>query len=127
VFYNQFEKIATELSKFKFDVDDDFRYTKSSVVCKNCGTTLQDFLDTAFVGCTKCYEMFKQYAINSAIDFHGRANHIGKVPKIEQTKASKKRELERLIREKELAAKAEDYILANELKVKIARLREELK
>ena len=69
----------------------------------------------------------KPYARELALDVHGRIGHNGKVPKVEVTKASKKRELERLIREKEIAAKKEDYDLAKELKLRIERLMEELK
>ncbi|HEY8423591.1 MAG TPA: UvrB/UvrC motif-containing protein [Clostridia bacterium] len=29
-----------------------------SLKCPNCGTTSKEFLDTAFVGCARCYETF---------------------------------------------------------------------
>ena len=129
MFFSPFDKVANDLYKMKSEIEEEYygQMRKSNTVCRYCNTSLEDFLDTGFVGCMRCYETFKQYARELALDIHGRPSHIGKVPKIELTKASKKRELERLIREKDIAAKKEDYDLAKELKAKIDRLREELK
>lgn len=129
MFYNPFDKVANELFKMRSEIDEEYygQMRNSSIVCRKCKTSLQSFLDSGFVGCAHCYDTFKQYAKELALDVHGRIGHIGKVPKIELTKASKIRELERLIKEKEIAAKKEDYDLAKELKAKIDRLREELK
>ena len=40
-------------------------------VCPNCGTSVEEILETGFVGCEKCYELPQ---IKSAIDkmFGGR-------------------------------------------------------
>ena len=129
MFYNPFDKVANELFKMRSEIDEEYydQMRNSSIVCKKCKTSLQNFLDTGFVGCASCYDAFNQYAKELALDVHGRIGHVGKVPKIELTKASKIRELERLIREKEIAAKQEDYDRAKELKAKIDRIREELK
>jgi len=126
--FTPFENAINTLSKLSMEIDEDYnRQRKQIVVCKKCKTSLEDFLDTGFVGCSECYEVFKPYAREFAFDVHGRAKHVGKVPQKEATKASKKRELERLIKEKEIAVKNEDYLLADEYKVRIARLREEIK
>lgn len=127
MFFNPFDKVASDLFKMKSQIEQDYYEQRSNIICKHCKTKLDDFLDTGFVGCSKCYDVFKQYARELALDVHGRIGHNGKVPKIELTKASKIRELERLIKEKEVAAKKEDYDLAKELKIKIERIREELK
>lgn len=127
MFFNPFDKVASDLFKMKSEIEQDYYEQRNNITCKYCKTRLEDFLDTGFVGCARCYDVFKNYARELALDIHGRVGHNGKVPKIEITKASKKRELERLIREKDIAAKKEDYDLAKELKIKIDRLREELK
>ena len=124
-----FDSIANELSSFSDVLDgyDNSLFNRKEIYCKKCGTKLSYFMDTGFVGCANCYETFKDYAEELARNIHGRINHVGKVPKGEATRSAKKRELERLILEKEQAAKNEDYIRANEIKIQIARLREELK
>ena len=129
MYFNPFDKVANDLFKMKSEIEQDYygQMQRKTICCKYCKTTLDDFLDTGFVGCARCYDAFKVYAKGLALDIHGRDNHIGKIPKIELTKAAKKRELERLIREKDIAAKQEDYDLAKELKIKIDRIREELK
>ena len=101
-------------------------YSSKDIFCKKCKRSLSDFLDTGFVGCAECYNSFKNQALELARDYHGRLKHVGKVPRAEVTKSAKKRELERLMREKDEAAKREDYIRANELKMQIERLREEI-
>jgi len=127
MFFSPFDKVANDLFKMKNEIEEEYYGMRNNISCKVCGTRLVDFLDTGFVGCARCYDVFKPYAKELALDIHGRIGHVGKVPRVEVTKASKKRELERLIREKEIAAKKEDYDLAKELKAKIDRLREELK
>jgi len=129
MYFNPFDKVANDLFKMKSEIEEEYygKIRNSSIQCKYCKTTLQDFLDTGFVGCSRCYDVFKQQARELALDIHGRIGHVGKVPKIEVTKAAKKRELEKLIREKDIAVKKEEYDLAKELKAKIDRLKEELK
>ena len=129
MYFNPFDKVANDLFKMKSEIEEEYfgQMRNSSIVCRFCKTSLQDFLDTGFVGCARCYDSFKQYARELALDIHGRVGHVGKVPKIEVTKAAKKREIERLVKEKDIAVKNEEYDLAKELKAKIDRLREELK
>lgn len=127
MFFNPFDKVANDLFKMKSQIEQDYYDQRTNICCKRCKTRLEDFLDTGFVGCCYCYEYFKNYARELALDVHGRIGHVGKIPKKEVTKAAKKRELERLIREKDIAAKNEDYDLAKELKTRIDRLKEELK
>lgn len=101
-------------------------YEPRDRVCPRCGTKLSEFVDSGFVGCSQCYRVFKEDALELAANVHGRTAHIGKTPPIEATKAAKKREIERLEAEKERASRAEDYLRANELKLQIDRLRREL-
>ena len=129
MYFNPFDKVANDLFKMKSELEQEYygQMRNYSVVCRYCKTNIQDFLDTGFVGCARCYEAFKAQARELALDIHGRIGHNGKVPKKEVTKASKKRELERLVREKDVAVKEENYDLAKELKERIDRIREELK
>ena len=125
--YTPFDSVKNVLSKLGVELDREFNAPRiRDIYCEKCGTSLVDFLETGFVSCSNCYETFKQHAREFASDIHGRTAHVGKVPKKEVTRANKKRELERLIHEKEIAVQKEEYQLADELKIKIARLREEL-
>lgn len=121
-----FDDIAQNLNQYS-DVLEAPSQPKKVIVCDNCGTTLDDFLDTGFVGCAECYKVFSVHARKFAEDMHGRAIHVGKVPKAEATKAMKRRELEKLIAEKDVAVKSENYLRADELKKQIARLMEDVR
>ena len=123
--YTPFQTTTYSLSQLKNEIQKEeyeINYT-----CKYCKTTLQDFLDTGFVGCARCYDLFNKQAKEFALDIHGRANHVGKFPSREVTKQSMRRELDRLVKEKERAVRNEDYLTADQLKTKIEQIREALK
>lgn len=129
MFGTPFENTAFELSILSKELNDDFGYYQSSrkvLRCPFCGTEVSSFLETGFVGCAECYSTFKDYARELALEIHRRPNHVGKVPKIEATRAMKKKELEILIKEKEIAVAKEEYRLADELKSKIEKLKGEI-
>lgn len=124
MFVNPLIKTQNNLSKVKQDWNNDFG--QKNVVCNRCNTTLDDFLNTGFVGCSDCYKAFYSYLKDFSLDVHGRCVHTGKVPSKEATKASKKREIARIFEEEKKAADAQDYILANQLKTRRERLMEEI-
>ncbi len=125
MFINPLISAQNNLQQVKQDWNSDFNQTET-LVCRKCGTTLDDFLHTGFVGCFECYKTFYPYLKDFAIDVHGRCVHTGKVPSKEATKAAKKREIARLFEQEQKAAQNRDYILANQLKEKRERLAEEI-
>lgn len=124
MFVNPLIKTQNNLSKVKQDWNNDFG--QKSIVCNRCGTTLDDFLNTGFVGCSDCYKAFYAYLKDFSLDVHGRCVHTGKVPSKEATNASKKREIARIVEEEKKAVAVQDYILANQLKTRRERLMEEI-
>ncbi len=124
--YFSFDNIGKDLSNYA-DVFNDFDYgtptDEDDVYCNNCGYPLVSFLESGYVGCSKCYSEFKKYAYELAQSTHGRLDHVGKVPRGGTNKNIKMREIERLEVEKERAVKSEDYIKANEIKKQLERLR----
>lgn len=125
MFINPLISAQNNLQQVKQDWNCDFNQTET-LVCRKCGTTLDDFLHTGFVGCFECYKTFYPYLKDFAIDVHGRCVHTGKVPSKEATKAAKKREIARLFEQEQKAAQNRDYILANQLKERRERLAEEI-
>jgi len=122
-----FDKVKNDLFIMGMELFDHPTPSMEIVVCPKCGTRLVDFLDTGFVNCANCYKVFSEYAKNVALDVHGRCSHIGKMPKSENSKASKKREIENLKLDEQRAVNEKKYTLANEIKMRIERLEEELK
>ena len=125
--YTPYENAINSLNNQKNQWINDFAQQNRVLQCKRCGTTLDDFLTTGFVGCADCYSAFKDYIEEFAIDIHGRARHIGKVPKIEFTKAAKRREIEKLKKLEESAAASKNYIMAEQYKNQIIALEGEIR
>ncbi len=47
-------------------------------VCPVCGTTYADYERTGLLGCTSCYDVFKEELIPSIKRIQGKVNHVGK-------------------------------------------------
>lgn len=123
---NPFNNAINELFKIKTQMfrDDSFF---EDIECPKCKTRLSDFTDTSFVGCANCYKVFREAVRQSAFRYHGRVEHLGKIPALQIDRASKMKEIERLEKQKAQCVATEDYEQANVLKKKIDLLRSELK
>ncbi len=49
--------------------------------CKTCGTTLGELLQSGKVGCSECYEIFRESLMPTVKKLHGNTIHCGKSPK----------------------------------------------
>ena len=123
--FTPYENALNSLDNVKNQWNNDFNKPKQVLICPECKTTVDDFLTTGFVGCANCYNVFKDHLF--ALDIHGRAMHIGKVPKIEASKAAKKREIEKFTKLEASAVASKNYIMAEEYKNRIIALQGELR
>lgn len=108
---NAKNNLQAEINEWNKDYDQ-----SRMVYCKKCKTSLDDFLNTGFVGCAECYDTFYSYLNNFALDVHGRNKHVGKIPTKEVTKQAKKREAMKMLDLEKAAAASGDYMLAQEYK-----------
>jgi len=125
MFVNPYVSAQNSLKQVKDDWNNDF--AEKELYCNHCGTSLSEFLNTGFVGCSECYKTFYNYLRDFALDVHGRCMHTGKMPSKEATKAAKKREINKLLEQEEQAVSKRDYILADQLKKRREQLLEEIK
>ncbi len=95
-------------------------------ICPKCNTALSDFLRNGIVGCSVCYEVFSAEIKSFLLKKQGSVNHVGKVSLKHNSKIKTKELILRLEKEKEQAAEEENYILAEDLKNKIEKLKGEL-
>lgn len=58
--------------------------------CPGCKSTLYDIADIGKVGCAQCFEVFKKPLDNVLIKAHGSTEHIGKKPKIQESRKVEK-------------------------------------
>lgn len=113
-----------ENDKFVFFGDDaSFVHGKT---CTRCNMLLCDILKTGVVGCAECYKNFESEIRNAILQKQGTINHIGKISSKHFSKIKIKEKIQELEKEKEIAAKDENYIVAEALKNQIEKLRGEL-
>ncbi len=103
--------------------DDDLFNEK---VCPRCNVSLAEFLKSGVVGCAHCYEVFKNEATQMLLQKQGCFSHVGKISSKHISKIKIKEKIEELERQKEQAAKDEDFIVAESLKNQIEKLKGEL-
>ena len=96
-------------------------------VCGSCGRTYAEFSKSASLGCSKCYEEFRN-GINKVLrSIHGDARHRGKSPRRMCTeKLHARRRIRELQEELNIAVEVEDYERAAELRDEIKWMRDSL-
>ena len=92
---------------------------KPTLSCEGCQTTIEELRRRGRVGCQTCYETFGDYLGELLDRMHGSAEHVGRVPGVDE------RELELKRRSEELKV-ALDRAIAEEAFEEAARLRDEL-
>ncbi len=90
--------------------------------CSNCGLTYEGFRKTGRLGCSQCYNSFRQYLASLLKKIHGSNRHFGKAPvKLSRT-VRKKSELQELKNKLQRAIQLEDFEEAVILRDKIKEL-----
>ena len=98
---------------------------KLDIVCPKCKQRLSDLEETYFVGCPHCYKVFRPYIEKLVLKYHKKSEHIGKTAKFKDNKEQILKELGNLAMEEKQAVLDRDYLRAEEIKRKIATIREE--
>ena len=88
--------------------------------CPGCGLKYDDFRRTGRLGCSKCYETFKQSLAVLLGTIHGSSVHGGKVP------ATVDKEVDKGLLLKKLRARLKKLVEKEEFE-KAARLRDEIR
>lgn len=94
--------------------------------CKNCGTSINDIKETGYLGCSNCYEIFKDRLEPLIKRIHSGQKHIGKVPMMIDSNIKKKVKIEELQKKIKEHVEKEEYEQAAELRDNIRRLNTEI-
>ena len=96
--------------------------------CENCGMTYDDFRKFGRLGCSHCYDAFKQHLSTLLKKIHGSNQHLGKAP-IRMPAAQKKKigDLQELKVQLMQAIQLEDFEKAAKLRDKIRELEQKEK
>ena len=90
--------------------------------CEYCGMTYEEFKEKGRLGCSHCYDSFKEELNPLMRRIHGSFEHRGKIPKKAGGALRVKREIEELKEELEKAIKEERYERAAEIRDKIKEI-----
>lgn len=93
---------------------------KIEIVCKKCGLTYGEFKKTGNLGCSDCYESFKDLLKPRIKRIQADIEHIGKVPVREESQVIRIKRIKKLKEDLQKAILAEEY-------EKAAVIRDEIK
>ncbi len=96
--------------------------TMPSITCPNCGISLQKIVQQGKLGCSQCYEVFREQMEPTLRRIHSNTVHTGKIPRRGATRVMAKRKTEELKAKLQAAVAAEEYELAAELRDEIKSL-----
>lgn len=99
---------------------------QSSLHCKTCGMTYNQFIKSGRFGCSDCYHHF-----NSRLDplfrrIHGNTAHSGKVPVRTGGHIKQKRQLEQLRQDLQRCITAEEFERAAKIRDQIRELEQQM-
>lgn len=129
---------AAEVGEFPFSLKNDFdalfggffgnslKQTPLSAqkACPNCNMTLSEFLKSGRLGCSSCYESFKDSLSRPLRQIHGATEHTGKIPRRGGKKVSTAARIRRLQSELAAAVENQEFETAARLRDEINALKE---
>lgn len=95
---------------------------EDKVKCSQCGLTYLQFKQSGRLGCSQCYEGFKEPLILILRKIHGGITHMGKVPVGIGQEVETKREILRLKQKLDSAVKREAFEEAAKIRDQIREL-----
>ncbi|MBT8044124.1 MAG: UvrB/UvrC motif-containing protein [Verrucomicrobiae bacterium] len=94
-------------------------------ICPGCGFAFDDLKKTGRLGCSQCYQFFREQIIHNLGGMHKGTRHTGRVPKGMLEAFERSQQLEKLQQEMEEAIRSEDYEKAAALRDTMNKLNEE--
>lgn len=92
---------------------------KTETKCPNCGLTYQDFRRIGRLGCSECYQAFKDSLGVLLKRIHGSTQHVGRSPVKKPVQVQKKSEIDILRGKLRRAIEMEEFEEAARLRDKI--------
>lgn len=95
---------------------------RSTLACKSCGMTLEEFRRKGRLGCPECYATFGEQVEELLERVHGARRHVGRVPGVSPVDVERLQRLAELKQRLEVAVREEDYEGAANLRDRIRRI-----
>ena len=90
--------------------------------CECCGASFSDIAQSGRVGCSECYNTFRQELMPSLNRLHGKAVHIGNAPYEQKPEETVQDKIKKLKAQLSDAIKAEEFENAAKLRDEISAL-----
>lgn len=100
--------------------------SRPAKVCPVCGTTYADYERSGLLGCTSCYDVFKEELIPCIRRIQGKVNHVGKADS-NNDELGLHRKLKTLQEQLEKALKEKNFTEAGRLNKKIDAVKKMIK
>lgn len=96
--------------------------SENETTCPYCGSTLKNFLDSGYLGCPYCFEIFRKEIKDYIIEFERDTIHKGKMPHKFATLYLMKKEISYLRNRLKKLLLSEKYEEAERIKRKLEKL-----
>lgn len=90
--------------------------------CSFCGTTFEEFAQSAMAGCAHCYDEFLDDMLPYIQRIHGKTRHVGKIPASAGKELKMQRELTSLKKQLNDAVTAQEYEKAAQFRDQIKEI-----
>lgn len=97
------------------------------ITCPHCRMTFADIQKKGGIGCSSCYQTFKDYLAPLLERIQGKASHSGKIPQRGKVKDMKNKRIYKLRKELEEVVRKEEYEKAAQFRDEIRRLERDKK
>ncbi|MCG2710725.1 MAG: UvrB/UvrC motif-containing protein [Candidatus Omnitrophica bacterium] len=94
--------------------------------CENCNMTYEDFRKIGRLGCSQCYEIFKESLEPLLKKVHGSLQHLGKGPERDDAGFQAKKKLQNLHLKLQKAIQNEAFEEAANIRDKIKKMEKEI-
>lgn len=102
----------------KEEISSFWNLENTEIVCPRCKQTANGFEKSNYVGCEKCYEVFKPEIERAVAIIHGNSYHVGKMPEGMFENQSKKYHKEKVSRDMNKAIDEIDVSAARKIRDK---------
>lgn len=99
------------------------RSKRETFACPNCGTSYDDFKEIARLGCSECYDFFKDQLLPVLRNLHIKTQHLGKFPASRGAYADDIKRITLLQEELERSVREESYERAAEIRDEIREIK----
>lgn len=111
-------KVKVNESEKEEEISSFWNIENTEVVCPRCKQTASGFEKSNYVGCEKCYEVFKPEIERAVAIIHGNSHHVGKMPEAVLESQSKKYHKENVSRNMKNAIDNIDVLSARKIRDK---------